>query len=259
MALYDTIGTNYNTTRKADPYIASKIYDLLSPAPSGIYLDIGCGTGNYLHALSNRGLQFYGVDPSETMLRVARQRNPDAIFINSTSDSISLPDRFFDGAIAVLTIHHWANLLKGLREVNRLLKPGAPMVVFSFTPEQMKGYWLFHYFPQMIEKAMQLIPSLNDMEKLLMSAGFSHIATELYYVREDLEDNFMYSNKYKPENYLRPEVRNNASAFSALATKEETENGVAMLATDIKTGKINDIMVEYHNNIGDYLFIKATK
>ena len=259
MALYDTIGTNYNATRKADPYIANKIYELLAPHSPGLYLDAGCGTGNYLNALTGKGLRFYGLDPSETMLEVARRRNEGTTFVNSTAENIDLPDNFFDGATAILTIHHWQNLQKGLQEVNRVLKPGTPMVFFSFTPQQMKGYWLYHYFPKMIERAMQIIPPMNEMERLLMASGFTSVKSELYFVREDLEDHFMYSNKYKPENYLLAEVRNNASGFSALAAREEVAAGVAMLDADIRSGKIAGIMAQYQNDIGDYLFIKAVK
>jgi len=257
--LYDTIGGNYNATRRADPYIADRIYQLLNANPAGLYMDIGCGTGNYLNALTNKGLRFYGIDPSDTMLQAARLKNTDTTFIKSKAEDISLQSNFFDGATAVLTLHHWENQLKGLQEVNRVLKPGAKIVFFSFTPEQMRGYWLYHYFPEMIEAATKLIPSTEEMTQLLKESGYGSVETELYFVQEDLQDHFMYSNKHKPANYLSAEVRNNASAFSALATKEEVEHGLIILESDIKSGEITHIMQEYENDLGDYLFITAIK
>ena len=122
MTVYNKIGEGYNATRKADPYIASRLHELLSPMPDGLYIDIGCGTGNYLKALSDMGLNLYGVDPSEVMLVKAKAKNTNAIFIEAKAESIPLPDDFFDGALAVLTIHHWTDTLKGLQEVIGSLK-----------------------------------------------------------------------------------------------------------------------------------------
>jgi ubiquinone/menaquinone biosynthesis C-methylase UbiE len=69
--VYNKIGSEYNTTRKADPYIAEKIYNFLAPEEGKTYLDIGCGTGNYTVKLEEMGVDFIGVDPSEVMLERA--------------------------------------------------------------------------------------------------------------------------------------------------------------------------------------------
>ena len=55
-AKYDKIGINYNLTRKADNYLTERLYALLNPDKSGIYLDIGCGTGNYTIEFQKKGL-----------------------------------------------------------------------------------------------------------------------------------------------------------------------------------------------------------
>src|SRR5688572_7818509 len=125
MTLYDTIGNNYNTTRKADPFIAGRLYELLQPVSNGQYLDIGCGTGNYLTALSEKGLRFYGIDPSETMLQEAKAKNKQATFIKASAENIPLDNDSIDGAIGTFTMHHWDDIGKGLAELYRILKPGS--------------------------------------------------------------------------------------------------------------------------------------
>ena len=65
MILYDTIGTGYNATRMADPYITSRMMHFLLPIKGGDYLDIGCGTENYLKSFIEMGYHFCGIDPSE--------------------------------------------------------------------------------------------------------------------------------------------------------------------------------------------------
>ena len=257
--IYNTIGKAYNTTRCADPYIADRIYELLAPTKNGVYLDIGCGTANYLAALAKRGVSFYGVDPSETMLEQAKAKDVDATFIQARSESLPIEDEFFDGAMALFTLHHWGDKLAGLREVNRVLKPGARMVFLTFTGEQMRGYWLNEYFPVMMRRSWELVPELPGMEQLLNDSGFRLAATENYFVQDDLQDHFLYSNKRRPEQYLRPEIRQNASSFSAFCDADELASGLTALEQDIATGKINDIMKSYENDRGDYLFIVAEK
>lgn len=255
--IYNSIGKNYNTTRTADPYITDRMYELLAAMPGGLYIDIGCGTANYLTALSKRGLNFVGVDPSEVMLQQAKAKKNNAEFIQAKAEQIPLPDTSFDGATAMFTMHHWDDIGKGLSEIKRVLRPGAHLACLSFTPEQLRGYWLHHYFPKMIERSMLTIPSWADMEVLFANAGFSEVTTEPYFVRDDLQDHFLYSNKNRPEQYLIPEIRNNASSFTVFSDPEEIKAGLLSLEADIDSGNIKDIMRDYENDLGDYLFIKA--
>ncbi|MBS1584689.1 MAG: methyltransferase domain-containing protein [Bacteroidetes bacterium] len=259
MQLYDKIGVGYNTTRKADPYLANRFYELLGIVPGGIYLDVGCGTGNYLSALVGKGLNFHGVDASELMLKEAGLKNPDVKLYHNKIEDLSLESEYFHGATAILTMHHWGNLDKGLEQVYRVLRPGSKMVAFSFTPEQVKGYWLTHYFPQMIERAAAVVPSIEELETLLLETGFKTVEFESYFVLPDLEDHFMYSCKHAPERCLDPEMRKNTSGFTALADQEEIEEGLLQLAEDIRTGKIDEVIKDFSNELGDYLFVIAEK
>ncbi len=68
-AIYNKIGTGYNQTRRADPYITNRLFSLLNSANgTKTYLDVGCGTGNYTIRLAEMGLRFIGMDPSDVML-----------------------------------------------------------------------------------------------------------------------------------------------------------------------------------------------
>lgn len=79
-AIYDKIGKTYDATRKADPIIAQKIFDLLKPTPNGVYLDLGCGSGNYTNALFSTGVKIEGIDVSQTMLSRAKNKYPNITF-----------------------------------------------------------------------------------------------------------------------------------------------------------------------------------
>jgi ubiquinone/menaquinone biosynthesis C-methylase UbiE len=257
--IYNTIGKEYDNTRTADPYIAERVFDLLTPKHNGRYLDIGCGTGNYLAQLSQMGLAFFGIDPSEIMLQKAANKNCSATLICAKAEAIPLPDGFFDGAIALFTFHHWNDKAGGLKELHRVLKPGSKLVFLTFTGEQMRHYWLNHYFPIMMKRSWELVPEIPGMEKMLDDCGFKLATVENYFVQDDLKDRFLYSYKKNPAQYLLPEVRANISSFSAFCDATELHHGLALLQDDINSGAINDIMRQYESNKGDYVFLVAER
>ncbi|MBS1779293.1 MAG: methyltransferase domain-containing protein [Bacteroidetes bacterium] len=257
--IYNTIGLGYNTTRSADPYITGRMLANLEPDPNGIYLDLGCGTGNYMQAFTKAGYRFYGADPSDIMLNTAKEKCPNAVIVKATAEKLPFEDNSFNGATAMFTMHHWNDQQRGLNELYRVLKPGSRAVFLSFTAEQMDGYWLAHYFPKMIKRSGEIIPTQQEMVSMCTTAGFSLVNTEKYFVHEGLEDHFLYSNKYNPTAYLDASLRQGISSFTAFSTPEEVSAGLAMLEHDIDTGSINDIMRKYQNDLGDYLFYIATK
>ncbi len=257
--LYDHIGAGYNSTRQADPYLAERLYRLLSPEKDGCYFDIGCGTGNYTIALANKGLNFCGVEPSERMLGLARSRSSKVNWINGTAENIPADDDSFDGGIATLTIHHWTNLHTAFAEIYRVLRQNAPLVIFTATPEQMRGYWLNHYFPRMLADSILQMPAFEKIEEAATAAGFVITGTEPYFIKDGLQDHFLYVGKNRPELYLDAAVRSGISSFSALANAAEVKQGLDKLAMDIELNSFEPVKSEYANDLGDYLFISLKK
>lgn len=256
---YDKIGKNYNRTRKADAYLAERIFHHLKPNKKGKYLDIGCGTGNYTIALNQKGVDFVGVDPSTEMLKKARAKDSKVEWKTGRSENIPLENVTIDGILASLTIHHWNDLDKSFGELNRVLKQHRRLIIFTSTSEQMKGYWLNHYFPQILKESINQMPKFDDIKKNLTNNGFEIIELEKYFVSKDLEDLFLYSGKHDPKLYLKSEIRQGISSFSDLGNAEEIENGLRNLERDIESGKIAEIISKYKNDYGDYLFVIANK
>jgi len=256
---YDKIGVGYNQTRKADPYLSERLYHHLSPLQNGLYLDIGCGTGNYTIALSQKGLMIDGIDPSIEMLKVARSKNSKIKWLQATAEDVPVATQSIDGIICSLTIHHWHDLSSAFKELHRVLKPKGKVVIFTSTPEQMKGYWLNHYFPKMLQDSIQQMPSEEVVLSAMKDVGFSNIVTEQYNVKTDLQDLFLYAGKNYPKLYLDSQVRNGISSFSSLANSEEVETGLEKLEEDISSNEITKVIDWYSNEPGDYLYIIAEK
>lgn len=254
---YDAIGINYSTTRKADGYLTERLLKLLSPHPTGLYLDIGCGTGNYTVQLQKKGYRFVAIDPSVEMLKKAKLKSQEVDWRIGFAENTGLETASIDGIIATLTIHHWTDLSKAFHEMSRVLKKDRKIVIFTSTPEQMHGYWLNHYFPHMLRNSITQMPSLKKIQTSMAAGGLQVIGTEPYFICPDLEDLFLYSGKHNPKLYFNPEVRHGISSFSSLANKTEIEEGLRKLKNDIDNGKINQVVKEYENTLGDYMFVVA--
>jgi ubiquinone/menaquinone biosynthesis C-methylase UbiE len=256
---YNQIGTAYNSTRKADPYLATKLLSLLRPQKDKLYLDLGCGTGNYTSALADKGVKFIGVDPSEKMLNVAKARNQNVIWLIGTAEQIPADDKAFGGIISTLTIHHWSDLKKAFIEISRVLADDGRFVLFTATPEQMEGYWLNHYFPEMLRSSIVQMPSLNHIREAIEEAKLQISGIERYFIKDDLQDYFLYVGKNRPECYFEEQIRNGISSFASLANMEEVKQGLAKLRHDIQTNVFKQIKNNYENDLGDYLFITVEK
>ncbi len=258
MALYDQIGGNYDATRRADPEIARRLIEYLSPEPAGLYLDVACGTGNYTAALASAGLRLCGVDQSARMIAGARPKRARVRWLVADVARLPFSDGLFSGAICTLAIHHFRELGSPFGEVSRVMGRGR-FVLFTAAPEQMRGYWLNEYFPAALEKSIEQMPSPERVEEALAAAGFESVRSAPYGVANDLRDLFLYSGKQRPEMYLDPRVRAGISTFAVLADPSEVRAGCEQLARDIRSGRIADVIKAYAHDRGDYLFVIAEK
>lgn len=88
-------------------------------------VDVGCGTGRLLRAVSLRWpeAQLIGVDPAGQMVSQAERLCPKATFKVAPAESLPLPDESADIVLSSISFHHWADQEKGLQEIARVLHP----------------------------------------------------------------------------------------------------------------------------------------
>lgn len=256
--LYDTVGTGYDTTRRADPYLTGRLAHHLALSGSRAYLDLACGTGNYTTALAALGGEWFGVDQSRRMLESARQKEGPVKWVQADASALPFPNGVFFGVIATCAIHHFPSIRDVFSEVFRVLASGS-FIIFTDTHQQMRGYWLNEYFPDAMGKSIVQMPDLDEVQSALQDAGFQVACTETYDVQPDLQDFFLYSGKHRPEIYLSESVRRGITTFALLADPTEVETGVQRLSADIQSGHIAQVMANYRNDGGDYLFVVAEK
>lgn len=259
-AIYNThVGATYDSTRKADPKIVANLKALLAPFPSGQYLDVGCGTGNYTAALAEQeNINITGLDLSSQMLESARKKSSKATWIEGSALELPFDDNTFNGAVCTLALHLIGDYRKALTEIFRVISSGK-FVTFTFTPKMVRSYWLYHYFPKCMEKSASTMISENDLIDGFTQAGFKNIQRTSFYVDENPTDFFLYAGKLKPEIYLYPETMRNMSAFSLSKEEIEIDAGVKKLTEDITTGTWAKIAKEYPTPDGDCVFISGEK
>jgi len=112
--------------------------------PGGIYLDLCAGTldvGTQLtRAPGFRGIVL-GTDFAFPMLQAGIGKSPRSALAPVNGDALDLPYRSdsLDGAIVAFGIRNLADLSIGLREVHRVLRPGARFVILEFSTPR---HWL---------------------------------------------------------------------------------------------------------------------
>jgi ubiquinone/menaquinone biosynthesis C-methylase UbiE len=97
-------------------------------------VDIGCGPGVAVRHAARLGARVTGVDPAPVMLRVARLVTPlraNVRYLQGAAESIPLSEGSASVAWSIATVHHWADIDSGLRELRRVLLPGGRLVAME--------------------------------------------------------------------------------------------------------------------------------
>ena len=107
--------------RAIDRSIERLILALLEPKPMERVLDIGCGSGNNLLALSKLGLDVSGIDASQYMIERARERLGNRCSLKKgMAEDLPFDDNEFDIAVLINTLEFLDDPLKALREAGRV-------------------------------------------------------------------------------------------------------------------------------------------
>src|SRR3977135_645890 len=89
-------------------------------------LDVGCGPGaltaELVLRLGTAGVS--AVDPSESFVVAARERNPEVDGQQASAEELPFPDRAFDAALAQLVVHFMSDPARGIAEMKRVTQAG---------------------------------------------------------------------------------------------------------------------------------------
>ena len=111
----------------------SRAADLARASAGSRMLDVATGTGDLAIEMAGRGAEVVGVDFSERMLDLAREKAPHLLFSAEDAHHLSFADGSFDGATVGFGARNFGDLRQGLSEMARVVKPGGRVVVLEIT------------------------------------------------------------------------------------------------------------------------------
>ena len=107
-----------------EKYSQNRIKEIVSHyyKKDGIFLDVGCGTGNVLKAADKVWGKVVGIDISQNMLIKAKQRNLNTLRANNYKTPFE--NGSFDMISSFSVVHHMADLRAFFSEMSRISKTG---------------------------------------------------------------------------------------------------------------------------------------
>jgi ubiquinone/menaquinone biosynthesis C-methylase UbiE len=144
-------------------------------------LDVGCGTGRLLAALTGLyDVDGVGIDPSAEMVDVARGRGLDrASFIVAPAEELPLADASCERAVTTFAVHHF-DRRRAFAEVRRVLGPGGRFVISTTDPDAFDRFWMAPLFPSYAAVERARFPNGATLSAELEAAGFEHPLVERF-------------------------------------------------------------------------------
>ncbi|RDB03736.1 bifunctional demethylmenaquinone methyltransferase/2-methoxy-6-polyprenyl-1,4-benzoquinol methylase UbiE [Runella aurantiaca] len=203
--MFDNVSPKYDflnhlLSAGIDIYWRKRAIKLLKKENPQTILDIATGTGDFaIEALALKPKKIVGIDISEGMLSVGREKikklGMENVIDLRTGDSANLPleSNSFDAVIASFGVRNFENLLHGLTDMCRVMKPGGTCVILEFSKpktfpfKQLYNFYFRYILPivgRMVSKdsaaytylpeSVQAFPDGNDFLKIYEQAGFKN-------------------------------------------------------------------------------------
>lgn len=216
VSMFNDIAPTYDTANRVlsmgiDTFWRRKACDLAyGYCPSkrlDSIVDVACGTGDMMGYWQRRAQkagahvgEIVGVDPSEGMVGVGREKFPDLAFTIAPATAIPRNDASADIISISYGIRNVVEREKALDEFNRVLKPGGLVVILEFMKNEnpsvlgrirdwymnnvlprvggliSKNYEAYRYLPDSIEGFLTVAKMRAELEE----AGFEMLYTKSF-------------------------------------------------------------------------------
>ncbi len=208
-AMFDSIAHRYDflnhlLSMGLDFYWRKKCVRTLGITPAKVILDVATGTCDLAISASRRKpKKIIGVDVSLNMLAIGRTKIagaspvPPVSLVSSSAEKLPFRNDAFDGAMVAFGVRNFYDLEEGVRQIFRVLKPGARFSVLEFSKPAVfpvKQIYFFYftrilpligrvfskdqnaytYLPESVIR----FPEGPEFASVLSSAGFREVTAE---------------------------------------------------------------------------------
>jgi ubiquinone/menaquinone biosynthesis C-methylase UbiE len=171
--------------RRWSSYIEATVIETtrrMSLNPADRLLDIGCGTGALLYALSRTypTVGLAGVDASQEMLAVARERvGTCAELKQGWAEQIPFGDESFDVVVSSSVFHYIRDPMTALAEMLRVLRSGGRLIITDWCADYL-ACRVCDLFIGFFDPVHFRIYSLRECRELLDTSEFIAVDVERY-------------------------------------------------------------------------------
>jgi ubiquinone/menaquinone biosynthesis C-methylase UbiE len=218
---YTAHGQGYAQRRRTDPRIAAWVHRALGSART--VLNVGAGSGSY----EPEDRHVIAIEPSAAM-RAQRPRHLTPA-ICGVAEDLPLDDQSVDASMALVTVHQWRDLGKGLSELRRVTR--GPILVLTFDGDELERFWLAEYAPELIAVERRRYPAIRDLAEALGGS----VEVQIVPIPVDCVDGFTEAYYARPERFLDPAVRRSQSAWS-FVSDDDQQRFVRRLGDDLRSG-----------------------
>ncbi|MDD3292536.1 MAG: class I SAM-dependent methyltransferase [Candidatus Pacebacteria bacterium] len=139
---YNNIALKYSQVRSKEWREMEFLFDRVDKNDK--VLDLGCANGRFYPLFEKKEADYYGIDLSSNLIKIAKDKYPQARFSVGTGLEILFEDNFFDKIYSIAVLHHIPSekLRKDfLKEINRVLKNKGLLIltVWNLKEKESKG------------------------------------------------------------------------------------------------------------------------
>lgn len=156
---------NHLTSLGIDKIWRWKAVRMMCPAER--VLDVAVGTGDLALEMLKRhkAQQVVGIDLSEGMMQIGREKaakkgySEQVVFEMASALELPYPDASFDAVTCAYGIRNFSDPDQGLREMQRVLRPGGQLIILEFSLPRNQFIRFFYdlYFNQVMTRIGSLI------------------------------------------------------------------------------------------------------
>lgn len=223
---YNEIAGEYARYRRVHPDVLRSLQTALPADQPAQVLEVGCGTGNYIHALAeSTAWTCLGIEPSEEMLAIARGRGGRVQLQQQSAEGLDFPADSLDFIFSVDVIHHVQDRAAYFCAALKALKPGGRLVTVTDSEEIIRERQpLSVYFPESVAVELERYPRMADLRALMIGVGFTDVRAD------DVRFDFTTT---EIDRY-----RNKAYSSLHLISQEAFEAGIQRMEADLQRGPI---------------------